>query len=357
MHKKLSLGIYDAKHKKNLSASAKKITKAFNDTIAKIAFKAADVKFNPDDDFSFDDYPALKKAANQYINAMTADIQMIVSDGDKAEWQLSNTKNDAMVDYVIGAHVLSEKIIKTWKHPHLEALSAFIDGKDRGFDLSKSVWNIGNQFKAEIELALELGIGQGKSAAKLSQDVRGYLRYPDKLFRRVRQKDGTMRLSKAATAFHPGAGIYRSSYRNALRMTATENNIAYRTADHLRWSNLDFVIGINIQLSNNHPVYDICDELAGRYPKDFVWTGWHPWCRCFATSILASSEQIDAYCNAIAEGKDVSKWNFTGKVDSMPEKFSTWMEDNKERIKKASSVPYFIRDNFVDGDPEKGLNF
>nr|WP_308570814.1 hypothetical protein [uncultured Prevotella sp.] len=357
MHKKISLGNYDDKHKKNLNARAKKINKAFDDAISRTTSKAAKVKFNPDDEFYFDDFPALKKAANQYIDDLTANIQMIITEGDKAEWQLSNTKNDALVDYVIGTHVLPEKVVKAWKHPHLEALKAFIDGKDRGFDLSKSVWNIGQQFRTELELALELGLGQGKSAAKLSQDVRGYLQYPDKLFRRVRQKDGALRLSKAAAAFHPGAGVYRSSYRNALRMTATENNIAYRTADHTRWGSLDFVIGISIQTSNNHPEYDICDELAGRYPKDFVWTGWHPWCRCYATSILASEEQIDAYCDAIAEGKDVSKWNFTGVVNEMPEKFDTWMEDNKERVKKAKSVPYFIRDNFVDGDPEKGLNF
>ena len=67
---------------------------------------------------------------------------------------------------------------------------------------------------------------------RMSRDVCGYLRNPDKLFRRVRDKHGNLRLSKAAKAYHPGRGVYRSSYRNALRLTATENNMAYRTADH-----------------------------------------------------------------------------------------------------------------------------
>ena len=60
---------------------------------------------------------------------------------------------------------------------------------------------------------------------RLSRDVRRYLRNPDKLFRRVRDKHGNLRLSKAAKAYHPGRGVYRSSYRNALRLTATENNM------------------------------------------------------------------------------------------------------------------------------------
>ena len=78
-------------------------------------------------------------------------------------------------------------------------------------------------------------------------------------------------------------------------MTATENNMAYRTADHEAWGELDFVIGQHIQLSNNHtiknskgirvPFHDICDEMEGNYPKDFKFTGWHPFCRCFATPI------------------------------------------------------------------------
>ena len=39
-------------------------------------------------------------------------------------------------------------------------------------------------------------------------------------------------------------GVYRSSYNNARRLAATETNIAYRTADHLRWQQMDFVISL-----------------------------------------------------------------------------------------------------------------
>ena len=35
-------------------------------------------------------------------------------------------------------------------------------------------------------------------------------------------------------------------------LAVTETNAAYRTADHERWQNLDFVVGIEIHLSGNH---------------------------------------------------------------------------------------------------------
>lgn len=129
-------------------------------------------------------------------------------------------------------------------------------------------------------------------------------------------------------------------------MTATENNIAYRTADHNRWQALPFVLGIEVRISNNHPVTDICDTFNGKqFPKDFKFTGWHPWCRCYAVSVLASQEEMDAYTKAIIDGEDVSGWQFTGKVESMPKEFGQWMKDNRERIAKAKTMPYLIRDN------------
>ena len=78
-------------------------------------------------------------------------------------------------------------------------------------NLSQRVWRIVEQTKQELELALDLGHGEGKSAAGLSRDVRQYLINPDKLFHRVRDKHGALHLSKKAEAYHPGRGVYRSS--------------------------------------------------------------------------------------------------------------------------------------------------
>ena len=360
MPKTFTIGTYDKKHKENLAKRARKVQQLYDAAIKRIAQAAAPSLFDadPKKEFHFEDFPALKKEMEALMQDLGSSLQANIEDGDQESWTLSNTKNDAMVDSIIGKKHLPKKVVQAWKHPHLEALNAFIARKEAGMNLSRRVWNLTQQFKSEMELALELGMGEGKSAAALSRDVRKYLVEPNKLFRRVRDKSGALRLSKAAAAYHPGQGVYRSSYKNALRMTATENNIAYRTADHNRWQALPFVIGIEIHISNNHPTEDICDLFDGkRFPKDFKFTGWHPWCRCYAVSVLASQEEMDAYTTAIMNGEDVSHWKFTGQVEKMPKEFNKWMKDNKARIENATSMPYFIKDNFKDGDPAKGLRW
>lgn len=360
MPKTFTIGTYDKKHKENLAKRARKVQQLYDAAIKRIAQAAAPSLFDadPKKEFHFEDFPALKKEMEALMQDLGNSLQANIEDGDQESWTLSNTKNDAMVDSIIGKKHLPKKVVQAWKHPHLEALNAFIARKEAGMNLSSRVWNLTQQFKSEMELALELGMGEGKSAAALSRDVRKYLVEPNKLFRRVRDKSGALRLSKAAAAYHPGQGVYRSSYKNALRMTATENNIAYRTADHNRWQALPFVIGIEIHISNNHPTEDICDLFDGkRFPKDFKFTGWHPWCRCYAVSVLASQEEMDAYTTAIMNGEDVSHWKFTGQVEKMPKEFDKWMKDNQQRIASAKNMPYFIKDNFKDGDPAKGLRW
>lgn len=359
MPTRITIATYDEKHKQNLAKRAKKVSSLYDAAVKRLTQAAAPSLFDADkeQEFHFEDFPSLNREMDALIQDLYSSLQTNIEDGDEESWTLSNTKNDAMVESVIGKAKLPKQTVQAWKHPHLEALNAFIDRKEAGMGLSKRVWNLTQQFKDEMELALELGMGEGKSAAELSRDIRKYLKEPSKLFRRVRDKSGALRLSKAASAYHPGRGVYRSSYKNALRMTATENNMAYRTADHTRWQALPFVLGIEVRISNNHPIPDICDELAGRYPVEFKFTGWHPWCRCYAVSILAKQEEMDAYIKAIIAGEDVSDWQFTGKVEQMPTEFTKWMKDNENRIAKAKSMPYFIKDNYKDGDPTKGLRW
>lgn len=149
---------------------------------------------------------------------------------------------------------------------------------------------------------------------------------------------------------------------NARRLAATETNIAYRTADYTRWQEMDFVVGIEIHLSNNHNCkgvpagmyFDICDELKGRYPKEFKFAGWHPHCRCYATSILKSQEEIQADNERILNGERLTN-NSVNAVANVPDNFNKWIENNSERIKRAKSLPYFIKDNFKDSKIEEGL--
>ena len=44
-------------------------------------------------------------------------------------------------------------------------------------------------------------------------------------------------------------------------------------------------------------------------------------------------------------------------INKMPDGFNNWVEENKQRQSKSGSVPYFIRDNFVNGNLADGLKY
>ena len=139
---------------------------------------------------------------------------------------------------------------------------------------------------------------------------------------------------------------------NARRLAATETNIAYRTADHERWKKMDFVVGIEIHLSNNHNCkgipkgmfHDICDDLKGRYPKDFKFTGWHPHCRCYATSVLKTDDEIAEDTKRILRGEKPTEGS-ENEVKDVPDGFKDWIQNNEQRVKYHTTVPYFLKDN------------
>ncbi len=338
--------IYDKRHIRNLIAQSRAIQSLFDELSRDAARIGEGTRFNdPDAPFYWKNHPAAQKQVDELLASVAQQMQLIIEEGNKQEWLLANAKNDEMVKTILSSSNIPKSRLAQFSARNLDALAAFQTRKIGGMNLSDRVWALRDNLKGELELALDIGLGEGRSADHLSRDVRQYLKEPNKLFRRVRDKHGVLRLSQSAAAYHPGRGVYRSSYKNALRMTATENNMAYRTADHERWQQIDFVIGIEIQLSNNHPVVDICDELKGVYPKDFKFTGWHPFCRCHAVAKLPSADEFIKYQQAMIDGEDVSNWKFKGEVTEMPEQWNKWLEENAERISSAQSLPYFLSDN------------
>lgn len=344
---------YDKEHMENLSAYEQEVDRLYRQIIQQAATIGISISgdFNPDKPFSFDDYPTIKKRVEKLLSALQSGLSAVILNGIDTEWTLANNKNSELSRMVFGDNIgrLTEEQYRRYFSTNDNARIAFKDRKENGLNLSDRVWRYTNQFKDEIELALDLGIRSGLSADEMTRDLRDYLRYPDKLFRRVRDEHGQLQLSKRAEAFHPGQGVYRSSYKNARRLAATETNMAYMTADYERWQQLDFVVGIEIRLSNNHtlngePFVDICDELKGRYPKDFKFTGWHPHCRCHAITILKTDEEIAEDTQKILNGEELDG-NSINRVDDVPDNFKKWLQDNEARAKRSYSMPYFIRDN------------
>jgi len=104
-------------------------------------------------------------------------------------------------------------------------------------------------------------------------------------------------LSKAAKEYKPGQGVYRSAYKNALRLARTEINSAYRESDYLRWQKNDSIIGFRRQNSNRiATVCELCKRFNGLiFPKTFRWLGFHVQCMCTSTAVFASDAEVAAW--------------------------------------------------------------
>lgn len=357
MPKKLT---YEQKHLRNLLRLEKRIDKLFQEAAARVAHLSESVEgFSADDVFTFDKYPYLRNRANKLVAELNNAVETTIFDGVRLEWDLANEKNDALARSVLGSAVehLDGTTRRRYFATNAGACEAFLARRERGLNLSERVWNLSKQFKEEMEMGLDLGLRDGISAVEMSRTLRRYLQNPTALFRRVRDEHGILHLSQHAAAYHPGRGVYRSAYKNARRLTATEVNIAYRTADHLRMQDLDFVVGVEIQLSENHTClgadgkphrfHDICDDLKGKYPKTFKFTGWHPHCRCYATPILKTEEEFDADTQRILQGEEPTEGSENA-VDDLPDEFKAWAKENEPRLEAAKArgtLPYFVRDN------------
>ena len=358
---RFSIQGFDLNHYRTTEQYAAAVQALFDRATLAIAQSATRRNIDPDKPFSFDDYPEVKTELQKVVGQLASRLQTTIETGSKNQWLFACEKNDGFIASIMDTSKLSKARLKKMQDRNLDALSTFQGRKVGGMDLSQRVWRYVGQFRDQLETALDVGLGEGRSAQELARDVKKNLRDPDRLFRRVRDKRGNLVLSKAARAFHPGQGVYRSSVKNAQRLTRSEINMAYRESDFLRWQQLDFVVGFEIHRSNHEPLCKckMCDRLQGRYPKTFKFKGWHPQCMCYAVPILMDEETFDENelgdLKAALRGTEYKKKQAKNLVTDVPDGFKEWVAENMEASAGWASTPYFIKDNFVDGDLAKGL--
>lgn len=296
-------------------------------------------------DLSLDGSTAMGREAQKAMDSLYAKIYNEIQTDVRTEWETANRLADEFVADTIGADILATENVQRYFSRRKEAMDAFLKRKTNGLNLSDKVWKYTEQFKSELELAMNVSIGEGLSAQRMSQRVRGYLIHPDKLFRRVRDKKShLLKLSKAAKAYHPGRGVYRSAYKNAMRLARTETNMAYRTADCDRWQVFDFVLGYEVKTAGGDNVCKTCESLAGNYPKTFRFTGWHPHCRCFMIPITAQGDDWKKMKRAMVMGE---KYESPNAIKDAPQ-FTKWAEEHEDAIEKAKkkgTLAYFLKDN------------
>lgn len=369
------LNAADVKHYRDTEKYVKMVDILYKGAISDISQLAAKVGAIPaTDQFSFSKNPAISQQVDGVIQMLASRIQAVIETGDREQWDAACAKSNAFLSAIMRTSAIPKPLLQSYQDRNLEALAAFQERKINGLGLSERVWNYVSLLKQEIETVadtsqaymhngintpdamekVERALGSGLSADDLSREVRSCLKEPNKLFRRVRDKYGNLHLSKNAKLYHPGQGVYRSSYKNAMRMTRSEINMSYRQSDYLRWQQLDFVVGMRISLSGNHtclgtdgkphPYTDICDILAGDYPKDFKFTGWHPQCRCIATPIMKPYDEWNEDRKHIDE-KAYRQLPASNEVTDVPQTFKDYIRENQKRIAGWSSTPYYIKDN------------
>lgn len=145
---------------------------------------------------------------------------------------------------------------------------------DKG--ISNRVWDLRDSNSIVLRRMVAAGIARGDSAATISRAVRGLLVQP-----------ATLRGNARADAT-PGVGVYRSAYKNALRLTRTESNRAFVMADVVYSEEKEWKL--IWMVSTGQRERDECDDLAAQSaanpftPAEFAAAyPNHPQDLCYAT--------------------------------------------------------------------------
>lgn len=318
--------------------------------------------------FNFDNFPQLKARLNDIFNDYYQNSLLCYKSGITDGVALAYNHDEMVIG---GYSVLTDKAIRVARDT---AAATFIANRlktKNGLNLAQTVWNYCQQTKSEFEMAMSNtiadGIKQGSSAEEIGKSIRRYLNDPDMMYRRYHtikvQKNGKKkdvvtwrrrRIIDGKVRFieepleKVGMGVYRSARKNALRVARTEINSAYHKARNERWQKEPFVIGQYIHVSPQHNIDDICNDLEGRYPKDYVWISWHPQCICTSDPITIQGDEKKEFYKRLMAGEDMSNYVSPFAVLTMPEKYNQYIKDNSEAIVKAGmkgKLAWHLQDN------------
>jgi hypothetical protein len=371
------------------------------------ALKLTDVKnaIKNGESFTWKGNPIARRKLDALLKTLSGQTENLIRNGITGSWKMGESAVKDAVLNEFGKGEYGDDVNKTIEQAVVDQRASgmnahrFATQKRGGMNLSERVWNLTGEAKNEIERLIQSRIAEGKSADDVSRDIRKYLNEPERSTKTVpvpvRDKAGNIvreplrdengnilkgkdgkpitelkdaggkvikqgkavyrqeYVDKEMNDYHPGRGVYRSAYKNALRLARTEINAAYRRAEWEGYQKNPLIKGYKIMLSNNHttlkngkpvPFTDICDELQGEYPKSFLWEGWHPQCRCRMVPIMISVEEFGERVKARKDGK-LEAWKPKEEIKEPPKALNEWGKKNEERIARAKQLPYWMMDN------------
>lgn len=286
----------------------------------------------------------LQKQISKEFFSLEGNLNKTLAGLTRAEWNLANKKNDAeLLKYALPETAIPVK----WTNLNLKAYDQFANRNINGLNLSDRIHNITEQNKQLYLDYIGSGITQGKSASEIATELNKINRDPSNVVTFDKRGEiSRLGLTSKLITGNKGVGIYNTPRKNLMRVTRQETNVAYRLSDYIRWQQLDFVVGIQVYISNSHPKLDMCDYLMGKYPKDFKFYGWHILCLCYATSILATPEEMNYYLKT-------GQMRSNNEVTAIPNKTINWIAN----VGKAAEKYEFMGGNpkYLKGMVEKTI--
>lgn len=268
--------------------------------------------------FAIEDYPTIKLYVDNIIEKIVGDISVVAVTALNNSWEMSIQKNDAIIR-TVDVNFIGSDLTSKLSQYRQEVQST----------LSNRIYKDVEPFIDEINFTLNEAVQSGTSSQSISSKLIGYLKNPKKV------------------NIEPGSGIYKSPTKNIQRLTRQVINNSYRNADTARWNSTPIILGFEVRTSESHPREDICDNFAGEYPTDFIFSGWHVQCLCYSVPKLMSSKQFSQYQQLVLSGNDTEKniANIAQRVEIIPDSAYQYILDNQEKIDRLKTRPYFLTQN------------
>jgi len=315
--------LYDSLNKRldNYETNADTLINGFNERVA-VLVATAQASVTDKKPFTFASSDN-KAQLNNIISEAKVQIYAQILADTKKEWGNSNKAQDNLIDTSIRRYVGDEQA-DSFYQDNEDELKRFQERSDDGTTVYNRVDNHTKKYKSCLEAAISMALLTGATlgASYLLSRIKHYL-------------SNFKELHDGYTKQYGEKNNLQDCKYYIKRLMRSEANMAYRRAELLRWNQMPFIIGYKICLSPGHKEADICDELKGNYPKNFIWTGWHPNDRCFCVPILQSAEGLKKGEEAI-------------EITDMPEQFRAYIASNHDKIISSAQkgkLAYFLRDN------------
>lgn len=160
-----------------------------------------------------------------------------------------------------------------WKDVRKKIVKTIVKSHELGVPANQRIIDITQRAASEMKRIIANNVAQGVAPATTARKIKQFL---------------SPSIKSAIEAGDPlPRGVYRSVFKNAMRVARTESNRAYTHAGAKWAEGKSFIKGVRINLSPMHSETDECDALAAKgvmspeQAQELIPA--HPHCMCFLT--------------------------------------------------------------------------